>query len=237
MTWAVERRSLPPSAFHALALPEPVGRAVWVCDATAPALVLGSTQPDAVVDRAACQRAGVEVVRRRSGGGAVLVVPGDLLWVDLLVPRADPLWHDDVGTAFHWVGDLFAAVLADHGQPAVVHRGGLVEGGWGREVCFAGLGPGEVTVGDAPARGPASSARCSAGGTPTPCWACCACRRRPGPTWPTWPPACRRRPTRSWPPCWTASHDGAASAGGRHGPVGCTHATAPYGGNWLTTPT
>ena len=149
MSWAVERRSLAPSAFHALALPEPLERAVWVCDAAAPALVLGSTQPEEVVDRAACARAGVEVVRRRSGGGAVLVVPGDLLWVDLLVPRADPLWHDDVGTAFHWVGDLFAAVLAHHGQPAVVHRGGLVEGGWGREVCFAGLGPGEVTVGDA----------------------------------------------------------------------------------------
>lgn len=146
MTWAVERRSLPPSAFHALALPEPTMRTVWVCDATAPALVLGSTQPAEVVDRDACARAGVEVVRRRSGGGAVLVVPGDLLWVDLLLPRHDPLWHDDVGVAFHWVGDLFAGVLAAQGLPAAVHRGGLAPAPWADEVCFAGLGPGEVTV-------------------------------------------------------------------------------------------
>lgn len=149
MIWAVERRSLAPSAFHALALPEPLTRTVWVCDATVPALVLGSTQPDALVDAAACARAGVEVVRRRSGGGAVLVVPGDLLWVDLLLPRADPLWQDDVEAASHWVGDLFAEVLAQHGLAAVVHRGGLEPARWGREVCFAGLGPGEVAVGGA----------------------------------------------------------------------------------------
>ena len=29
---------------------------------------------------------------------------------------------------------------------AVVHRGGLVATPWSRQVCFAGLGPGEVTV-------------------------------------------------------------------------------------------
>ena len=46
---------------------------MWVADPTGPALVLGSAQPESDV------RAGVdiEVVRRRSGGGAVLVVPGE----------------------------------------------------------------------------------------------------------------------------------------------------------------
>jgi len=119
-----------------------------VCDPTGPALVLGSAQAPDRVDRAACARAGVDVVRRRSGGGAVLVVPGEVLWVDLVLPAGDPLWQDDVGRAFHWVGDAWAAALAELDVGAEVHRGALVRTPWSSEVCFAGLGPGEVTAGD-----------------------------------------------------------------------------------------
>jgi lipoate-protein ligase A len=134
-------------AFHAREVPEPAMRSVWVGDATGPALVLGSAQADAGVDRVACAAAGVEVVRRRSGGAAVLVVPGELLWVDLVVPVGDELWQDDVGRAFHWVGQAWAEALAALGIDAAVHRGALVRSAWSSTVCFAGLGPGEVTVG------------------------------------------------------------------------------------------
>ena len=51
-----------------------------------PALVLGSTQRAEVVDERACADAGVEVVRRRSGGGAVLLEPGAVVWFDVVVP-------------------------------------------------------------------------------------------------------------------------------------------------------
>jgi lipoate-protein ligase A len=131
------------AAFHAREVPDPAARAVWVCDATEPALVLGSAQHDDGVDRSA----GVPVVRRHSGGGAVLVVPGEVLWVDLVVPAGDPLWQDDVGRAFLWVGEAWGAALAELGVGAHVHRGGLERSPWSFAVCFAGLGPGEVTVG------------------------------------------------------------------------------------------
>ena len=108
-----------------------------------PALVLGSTQLDAVADTAACAAAGVEIVRRRSGGGAVLLQPGDL-WVDVLLPRGDPLWSDDVGVAAYWLGDAWAAAI---GRPAHAHRGPMLRTPWSDLVCFAGLGPGEVTDG------------------------------------------------------------------------------------------
>ena len=144
MSWRVERRSLGAAEFHALDVPDPAERAVWVADPTAPALVLGSAQPDTDV------RAGVEieVVRRRSGGGAVLVVPGELLWIDVIVAAGDPLWDDDVGRASHWLGDVWAAALAELGVEGAVHKGPLVRTPWSGAVCFAGLGPGEVTVGD-----------------------------------------------------------------------------------------
>ncbi|MGQ0520598.1 MAG: lipoyl protein ligase domain-containing protein [Actinomycetota bacterium] len=104
-------------------------------------MVLGSTQP------APPAGGTIEVVRRRSGGGAVLVEPGRVVWADVVVPAGDPLWQVDVGRAAWWLGEAWAAALADLGLAgAAVHRGGLVRTRWSALVCFAGLGPGEVTV-------------------------------------------------------------------------------------------
>ena len=124
--------------------PDPAVRAVWVVEVTDTAVVLGSTQsPEAVVP-------GQPALRRRSGGGAVLVEPGGLVWVDVLVPAGDPLWAPDVGRAFAWLGRTWAEALGDVGvREARVHDGPLVTTPWSRLVCFAGLGPGEVTVGGA----------------------------------------------------------------------------------------
>ena len=92
---AVDRWRGSAAAFHGREVPPIDAARLWWFEVERPALVLGSTQPDDVVDRAAAARAGVEVVRRRSGGGAVLLVPGDVTWVDVLLPRADPRWSDD----------------------------------------------------------------------------------------------------------------------------------------------
>lgn len=112
-------------------------------EVTSPAVVLGSTQPDSAVRASA----GIDVVRRRSGGGAVLVEPGGVVWVDVLVPAGDPLWQPDVGRAFAWLGRAWATALAHVGVAgAEVYDGPLRQTAWSRAVCFAGLGPGEVTV-------------------------------------------------------------------------------------------
>jgi lipoate-protein ligase A len=129
-------------------MPEPVERAVHVLDVDRPALVLGSAQADDVVDRDLCARSGVEVVRRRSGGGAVLLEPGAVVWVDVELPRGDPLWDDDVARASWWLGERWATALAGLGvTDPTVHRDRLVAPRWSAIACFAGLGPGEVTAG------------------------------------------------------------------------------------------
>jgi lipoate-protein ligase A len=147
--WLVQTATGSPSAFHARLFPARLERTVWVCRADRPALVLGSTQDEAVVDHLATTAAGVEVCRRRSGGGAVLLEPGADLWIDVLLPRHDPLWHDDVGRASHWLGEVWAAALAATAavERPTVHRGALVRREWSDLVCFAGLGAGEVTAG------------------------------------------------------------------------------------------
>ena len=97
-------------------------------------MVLGSTQPAVPAP----------FVRRRSGGGAVYVRPDAVLWVEVFVGADDPRWEADVGRAFWWLGEAWARAI---GGEAVVHRGALVRTQWSDRVCFAGLGPGEVTVG------------------------------------------------------------------------------------------
>ena len=145
--WQVRRHALSAGAFHALDVVEPASRAVWISRPPRPAVVLGSTQDTAIIDETAAEQRGVDVVRRRSGGGAVLVVPGDLCWIDLVIAREDRLWDDDVGRAMHWVGDVWRAALVDVGIDVTVHRGPLVHTPWSEVVCFAGVGPGEVVGG------------------------------------------------------------------------------------------
>lgn len=111
------------------------------------ALVLGSAQDPGIVDDVLAASWRVEVVRRRSGGGAVLLVPDEVAWLDVIVPAGDPLWSDDVSRSGLWLGEVWRAALADLGiEGTAVHGGPLIEGPLGREVCFGVLGPGEVSV-------------------------------------------------------------------------------------------
>ncbi len=144
--WRVERARGSAGDFHARPLPSGTERVASVLTVDRPALVVGSTQSDDVVDHEAVEAAGVELVRRRSGGGAVLVEPGRTVWIDLDLPADVPLWTDDVGRSFAWLGRTWADTLGDLGLAAEVHEGGLCTTSWSRLVCFAGLGPGEVTV-------------------------------------------------------------------------------------------
>lgn len=149
----MERLSGTARDFHARDLPDDGSRHLWWFEVDRPALVLGSTQPDALVNVQACDRHGVEVVRRRSGGGAVLLWPNEVLWLDVIIGRDDVRWDDDIGRAMWWVGEVWADALghlgvrASGGGVPEVHRAGLVDTQWSRQVCFAGLGPGEVTLG------------------------------------------------------------------------------------------
>ena len=137
--WTLERPTGTVEELHA-----PVGpisrRVVLVNEVKAPTLVLGSAQRGVEV------ATGIDVVRRRSGGGAVRLRPGGVLWVDVLVPRGDVLWEEDIARSTWWLGEVWAAALADLGVDAVVHRGPMEPGRWGAMVCFAGIGPGEVLV-------------------------------------------------------------------------------------------
>jgi lipoate---protein ligase len=139
------------AAFHQRSFPDPASTQIWLFEVDRPALVLGSTQSDDVVDAAASAAAGVEVVRRRSGGGMVLLRPGEIVWFDVIVP-AEELHHagvgDDVAASMIWLGEHVAGALSSLGVgDTEVHRDRMACSEWCPLVCFAGLGPGEVSRG------------------------------------------------------------------------------------------
>lgn len=148
--WVVEHHRGSAAELHALEVSDVGTPRVWVLEATGPAVVLGSTQPGDVVDAEAARGAGVAVARRRSGGGAVWVAPGDPHWVDVIVPRGHKLWTDDVGRAFLPIGRAWQEALASLGVEGThLHEDRLACGPLGGTVCFAGRGPGEVLLGEA----------------------------------------------------------------------------------------
>jgi len=147
----VESRRGTVAELHALdpfAGEEPVTPAVWWCRPTDDSLVLGSRQTEDLVDLAACERAGLSVVRRRSGGGAVIMRRASVLWVDVVLPQG--IAPDDVRGSMVWIGEAWRHVLRTYTERSLdVHRGGLTCSEWSDLVCFSGVGPGEVLVGDA----------------------------------------------------------------------------------------
>lgn len=110
--WTVLHRHGSAQELHDRAADDPIDRrAVVVHHVDRTALVLGSTQPDADLDLGVVADRGWELARRRSGGGAVLLVPGEHVWVDVVLPAGDPLADDDVERATWWLGHAWARAL------------------------------------------------------------------------------------------------------------------------------
>jgi lipoate-protein ligase A len=132
---------------------------MWVLDLTSPALVLGSRQDSRVIDPDGARAQGYEVVRRRSGGTMVHLLPGEVLWVDVTVPASHRAFTQDVRASMLWMGERWvsaltsltageqpANILAAEASRFSVHSGAVEKSSWADLLCFGGFGPGEVAV-------------------------------------------------------------------------------------------
>lgn len=148
MTWITGHLHGSASILHEFAPPKQRERTLCVLEAHSAAFVIGSSQPESQVDWRCASALGVSIVRRCSGGGAVLLVPGQHVWIDVWLPSGDALWSDDVVVAAEWLGEVFALAFADAGIPDLsVHIGPASNDALSRKVCFLGRGPGEVFCG------------------------------------------------------------------------------------------
>jgi lipoate-protein ligase A len=130
-----------------------------------PALIRGVFQPPEEINTAACARHGIPVIRRRSGGTAVLVGPR-FLSLDIALPPGHPLAPPDVTAAYRWLGVAWLTTLQGLGvrearlvtveevrahpyQPVrhPVAGAPVSNEALARRACFGALSPYEVAVG------------------------------------------------------------------------------------------
>ena len=135
--------------FHARPLPTDPHPHIWWFTPNQSALVLGSTQNLSIVDSTECRKRGIEIVKRRSGGGAVLLSSETTVWIDVVLPATHELSVSDIGQAPLWLGKLFQQVLTDLGVvDLTLHETAMEKTDWSTLICFAGRGPGEVFTND-----------------------------------------------------------------------------------------
>ena len=145
--WRIIERTGSVRSLHLAGPMVPEGPQVQIMRPTDSAVVLGSGQRTGVVDAASARRCNLDVLRRRSGGGLVVVSALEQLWVDIRLREGDPFHQADIGRTFVGIGRLWLGALARCGLEAEIHEGRYEPGPWGALVCFAGRGPGEVFLG------------------------------------------------------------------------------------------
>ena len=94
------------------------GPAIAWTTVTSPALVLGRAAQDPPLDLDLAGREGIAILRRGSGGGAVLWDTG-LLALDVALPSEHRLADRDVVRAYRWLGEALGAAMAEIGVPGV----------------------------------------------------------------------------------------------------------------------
>jgi lipoate-protein ligase A len=126
---------------------------VWWHSTNRPTLILGAGQSLNQVNRAACEAAGVLLVKRQAGGAAVYAGPG-VLGLDVALPPDHPLVLPDVVETYRWLGEVWLAALAPLGVRgrlvSVQEARAQVPGPFAqftRMACFGSLSPYEVTLG------------------------------------------------------------------------------------------
>ncbi len=127
------------------------GVRVTQCIPTVTALVLGSRQSEEIVDRNVAVQKGLEIVRRRSGGGAVLVDANHSVWIDIEVGIEDPRYCPEPMKMMAKVGKWWMEGLRSLNccPPDISQFEGAMECDAGGDViCFAGRAHGELMVGE-----------------------------------------------------------------------------------------
>ncbi len=131
-----------------------------LADGDCPALVVHRVAPAAItcgraqmkdVDADAVVASGLKLVARGSGGGPVLW-DDDLIAIDVILPDGDPRLPTDVVAAYRWVGEAVVTALGTMGitgaRAVPPDEARAWPTGEASGLCFGGLSPWEVVVGD-----------------------------------------------------------------------------------------
>lgn len=77
-----------------------------------------------------------------------MLVPGEVTWIDVIVPVGTAGWSDDVHGPMVWLGRHLADVITalTGADDVVVHEGAMRSTPWSKQICFDGVGAGELLL-------------------------------------------------------------------------------------------
>lgn len=107
-----------------------------------PTLSLGRGQHDDWIDRELCRARGVEIVRRPTGGRALLHIPSEITYAVVL----PDIGSTSIKEAFTSIAAMLAGALKQLGLPVATASEGEIPGGHSHPSCLAVTAPGEVTA-------------------------------------------------------------------------------------------
>lgn len=108
-----------------------------------PTLSLGRNQNDRWVEAACCRACQVEVVRRPTGGRALLHMPGEITYA-VIVPEVDSRLK--IAKAFADIAAVLGQALQHLGLPVKAATDGSIPSGASHPSCMAVTAPGEITA-------------------------------------------------------------------------------------------
>ena len=145
--WNIEFKETLTSLAHSVQMEQWEHPTVWAINAKDSCIVLGSSEREkAFLDFTYLDREGLNLATRRSGGGAVLVEPDHLLWLDVFVPNHSLFWVEDVKLSALWMGRIWHETLQEFSVECSMYEGKFRRSPLSDLVCFAGQSPGEIFI-------------------------------------------------------------------------------------------
>ena len=111
-SWTIETKHSETALAHEANLEEWQKPTIWIIEPKDTCLVLGKSQRGrAFLDLNYLEEQNINLTVRQSGGGAVLVSPEDMLWVDIFIPQGSKFWIPDIAKASIGIGTIWHEAL------------------------------------------------------------------------------------------------------------------------------
>ena len=148
-SWTIETKYSETALAHEANLDEWQQPTIWVIEPNDSCLVLGKSQRGrAFLNLSYLEEQSINLAVRHSGGGAVLVAPEDMLWVDIFVPKESKFWIEDIAKASIWIGKIWHNALKRLDIECSLFDENFSRSEASDLICFVGRAPGELFIND-----------------------------------------------------------------------------------------
>ena len=146
-SWAIETKYSETALAHEANLDEWREPTIWVIEPKDSCLVLGKSQRGKdFLNLSYLEEQNINLTVRQSGGGAVLVSPEDMLWVDIFVPKESRFWLADIAKASIWIGGIWRDALKRLDIECSLFHENFSRSEASDLICFIGRAPGELFI-------------------------------------------------------------------------------------------